>query len=107
MRKVTFIIDDIASMKEIYKNELSGDKFDNIMKDQKPFKAIFSLIGNKYPDRYELSDADGNKLNINDLNGYQHGCIIGDCYSYFENNGNYCFKTEKPFGIINITECEI
>lgn len=106
MRKITFVIDDIASLKELYKDNLTSDQFDEIMKNQKPFKAIFSLIGNKYPDRYELTDIDGNKLNINDLNGYQNGCIIGDCYRYFENKGNYCFKTDKPFGVINIEECE-
>lgn len=107
MRKVTFMIDDIASMKEIYKNELSGEKFDDTMKDQKPFRVIFSVIGNKSPDRYELSDMEGNRLNINDLNGYQRACIMGDCYKYFENKSNYYFKTDRPFGVVDITECEI
>lgn len=107
MRKITFIIDDIESMKELYKNELTYKKFDEIMKDQKPFKATFSVIGDKYPDRYELSDTEGNKLTINDLNGYQRGCIINDCYKYFESKSGYYFKTEKPFGVIRITECEI
>lgn len=107
MRKITFIIDDMASMKELYRSDLTGEKFDEIMKDQKPFRVIFSVIGDKCPDRYELSDMDGNKLNINDLNGYQKGCIIGDCYSYFESKSNYCFQTGKPFGVVDITECEI
>lgn len=107
MRKVTFIIDDLESMKELYWNNLTAKKFDEIMKDQKPFKATFSVIGNKYPDRYELIDTKGNKLTINDLNGYQRGCIINDCYSYFEGKNNYCFQTEKPFGVIKIQESEV
>jgi len=104
MRKVTFIIDDIASMKELFKNEENASE---AMKDQKSFKAVFSVIGNKSPDRYELSDMNGNRLNINDLNGYQRACIMGDCYKYFESKSNYYFKTDKPFGVIGITECEI
>ena len=107
MRKITFIIDDMESMKELYRNELTAKQFDSIMKDQKPFKAIFSITGDKYPDRYELSDTEGNKLNIHDLNGYQKGCIINDCYAYFEGKDGYCFQTEKPFGVINIKECEV
>lgn len=107
MRKITFIIDDMESMKELYKNELTAKQFDEIMKDQKPFKAIFSITGDKYPDRYELSDMEGNKLNTNDLNGYQRGCIINDCYSYFENKCGYCFQTKMPFGVINIKECNV
>jgi len=107
MKKITFIIDDIESMKELYKNEITAIQFNEIMKDQKPFKAILSIMGDRYPDRYELSDVEGNKLTTNDLNGYQKGCIINDCYSYFENKGNYCFQTKMPFGVINIKECEV
>lgn len=107
MRKVTFIIDDLESMRELYRNELTAKQFDEIMKDQKPFKATFSITGDKYPDTYELTDTDGNKLTINDLNGYQRGCIINDCYAYFEGKGGYCFQTVKPFGVINIKECEV
>jgi hypothetical protein len=100
MRKLTFIIDDLASMRELYKDDLTEE----FAKDREPFKVIYSLVGNKYPGRYELHDMNGNKLNVNDLNGYQRGCIINDCYKYFSGKGNYCFGTVKPFGVISITE---
>lgn len=51
------------------------------MSGQKSFKAIFTLTGGKYPGRYTLTTPEGKKLNINDLNGYQTGYILGDCYS--------------------------
>lgn len=100
MRKVTFIIDDMASMRELYKDDLTEE----FAKNQESFKVIYSLIGNKNPDRYELHDMKGNKLNVNDLNGYQRSCIINDCYKYFCGKGNYCFGTAKPFGVLSITE---
>jgi hypothetical protein len=103
MRKVTFVIDDVASMRELYKDDLTEE----LTKDKESFKVIYSLIGNKDPDRYELHDMNGNKLNVNDLNGYQRGCIINDCFKYFSGKGNYCFETAKPFGVISITESEV
>lgn len=100
MRKVTFAIDDVASMRELYQDDLTEE----LTKDKESFKVVYSLIGNKDPDRYELHDMNGNKLNVNDLNGYHMGCIINDCHKYFFGKGNYCFGTAKPFGVISITE---
>ena len=103
MRKVTFIIDDMEYLRNLYKKELTEEQFNNIKGDLKPFKAIFTLTGDKYPDRYTLTTPEGEKLNINDLNGYQTGCILGDCYSYYEGKG-YCHKTESPCGVVEIKE---
>jgi hypothetical protein len=100
MRKVTFVIDDMASMGELYKD----DSTEELTKDKKSFKVIYSLIGNEDAHRYELHNMNGNKLNVNDLNSYQRSCIINDCYKYFSGKGNYCFGTVKPFGVVSVTE---
>ena len=77
MRKVTFIIDD--------------EKF---------FREDFKL------NKYELTDHNGVKMSMRDLNGYQHRIIINDCYSYFEGRP-YQNKADKPCGVIQIIDEEI
>lgn len=73
MRKVIFKIDD----KEYFRRELEKENVPNDIKEEilnsvKGFKSIYTLYGNeKQVDRYELTDQDGNKININDLNGYE------------------------------------
>ncbi len=105
MRKVKFVIDDDCYFRQEFKKEnpkLTEKQINNILSNATPFRAILTLYGNnKYPDKYHLTDDDGNKININDLNGYQKGIIISDCHAYFEgrtsfNGGN------KPCGVIKI-----
>lgn len=82
MRIVIFKIDDQAWMQNAYNmtNEQTTHIFDNV----KPFRVIYTIIGEKTnADRYTLTDYEGNKLNINDMNGYQKGAILNDCMAYF------------------------
>jgi len=108
MRKVIFKIDD----KEYFRRELEKENVPNDIKEEilnsvKGFKSIYTLYGNeKQVDRYELTDQDGNKININDLNGYEKGVVLNDCYAYFV-GGKYCFNADKPCGVVEIVEEEI
>ena len=92
MRKATYYIDDIATLKRVH-----GMKDDDFV-ELKPFKAIYTLINthnDRMPDRYELI-IDGKKANINDLNGYQRGWILNDCWNHFmgiePKGGHYMFE---------------
>lgn len=108
MRKVIFKIDD----KEYFKRDLkrqncTEEQTEDILKKINSFKAIYTLYGNKKQvDRYKLTDYDGNKININDLNGYEKGVVLNDCYAYFV-GGKYCFDSDKPCGVVDIVEEEI
>lgn len=107
MRKVIFKIDD----KEYFKRDLkrqncTEEQTEDILKELNNFKAIYTLYGNKKQvDRYELTDYDGNKININDLNGYEKGVVLNDCYAYFVGE-KYCFDSDKPCGVVGILEEE-
>ena len=53
--------------------------------------------GNSY-DRFELTDFEGNKININDLNGYQRGVVLESCVRHFtgkepDDNNGYMFES--------------
>ena len=108
MRKVIFKIDD----KEYFKRDLkrqncTEEQTEDILKKFNNFKAIYTLYGNKKQvDSYKLTDYDGNKININDLNGYEKGVVLNDCYAYFV-GGKYCFDSDKPCGVVDIVEEEI
>ena len=108
MRKVTFYIDDVKyyrnQLKE--KHNLPDSKIDEIVSGMRELKVIYSLFGDKYIDRYELTDMDGNKISINSLNNYERAIVIGDCMAYFEGK-NFHFGGEAPTGVIKIEETEI
>ena len=74
---------------------MSELQFNDIFGNEEPFKCIYVLYGEKKecPDRYELTDLNGNKININDLNGYQKGVVLNDCWAYFT-GGKYHSDTE-------------
>lgn len=103
MRKVIFKIDD----KEYFRRELekyncTGKQAEDILNGLGYFKAIYTLYGTgNNVDRYTLTDYDGNNININDLNGYEKGVILNDCYDYFTGNEN------KPCGVVEILEEEV
>lgn len=103
MRKIIFKIDDEEFFKNEYKNELTEEQWEGFFKGLNPFKAIYTLIGENQPDRYELTDYNGNKLNYNDLNGYQRGVVLNDCMAYFT-GGKYYNDVDKPCGVIEIIE---
>ena len=79
--KMIFKVNDLATLKRMYE-----DAPKHIFDDVKPFKCTYILYGEKsqFPERYELYDENGDKMNINDLNGYQRGIVLGDCDRYFE-----------------------
>ena len=109
MRKVIFEIDDIAYFKKTFIEEegLTENAANDLISGMgDSFIATYTLIGESQPDRYELTDRNGKKININSLNGYQKGVILNDCYAYYV-GGKYQFNKGKPCGVINITETEI
>lgn len=77
MRKVIFKIDDIVWMKRHY--NLTEEQTKEIFSNQKPFRVLYTLIGEgKGVDRYELTDYEGSKLRMDDLNGYERGVVLND-----------------------------
>ena len=102
MRKVTFRIDDYNYFKNLFYSRFPESPKEDIEKAlsglNSCFKATFILTGEKFPDQYELLSENGEKMNINSLNGYQKGIVICDCYRYFEG------KIESPCGVVDIKE---
>lgn len=115
MRKVIFHIDDTEYLRRLWteemeKGRLSSDctpeQIEDILSGLENFRAVYTLYGEgKNIFRYTLTDADGNKININDLNGYQRGCIIGDCLAYFEGRRT-AYGGNVLCGVIGIEESE-
>lgn len=104
MRKVIFTIDDLAWMQKHY--NLADEQMLDIFADNKSFKVIYTLYGEgKNIDRYTLTDYDGNKINLNDLNGYQRGVVLNDCMVYF-NGGKYHSNGTEPCGVVDIQDME-
>lgn len=103
MRKITFIINDLEWFQKYYK--MSDVQFNIIFGNEKPFKCIYVLYGEKgkHPDRYELIDFAGNKISIDNLNGYQKGVVLNDCLAYFT-GGKYHSDTKEPCGVMEIKE---
>lgn len=110
MLKMIFTIDDRANCEDWLKERgldqrEINEKMNELFNYGSSFKAIYTLYGSKeesmIPDRYELTDFNGNKININDLNGYERG-ILNNCYEHFINQKYKC-----TWGIINIKEKNI
>lgn len=106
MKKVTFYIDDLEYMiRDIQSSaEITRESAERICEPLAPsFRARFTLKGDSTtPESYELYDENGNEMSINDLNGYQRGVVLGDCYRYYEG-----FKPsfgDEPYGVIKIEE---
>ena len=108
MRKIIFKIDDQEYFRrELEKENCTGEQAENILKGIGNFKAIYTLYGNgKQVDGYELTDYKGKKININDLNGYEKGVVLNDCYAYFT-GGRYFNNADKSYGVVDIIEEEI
>lgn len=103
MRKVTYTIDDLEYFRGLYRGV---NNLEEILSAVTPFRCEYTLIGENYERKYLLLDPEGNKLNINDLNGYQKGVVLADCQRYFqrkplESGG------EMPIGCIKIEEAEL
>lgn len=104
MRKVIFTIDDLEYFKR--SNNLTEEQLQDIFGDKESFKVIYTLYGEgNCIDRYTLTDYDGNKVNLNDLNGYQRGVVLNDCMEYF-NGGKYHSNETEPCGVVDIQDME-
>lgn len=107
-RRVTFYIDDIEYLrkyefkKENVAEEAINEICDKLEKLNPSFKVCYTLFGyGNNIDNYNLEDFDGVKININDCNNYQRGCILSECNAYFEGRNN-C-----PFGAMTIIDDEV
>lgn len=104
MRKVTFYINDLEWFRKFY--NLSDKQMEDLFSDTSSFKVIYILYGDgNNADRFTLTDYDGNKIDINSLNGYQKGVVLNDCWAYFAGR-KYCFDGNGPCGVIRIEEAE-
>lgn len=108
MRKVIFTIDDLEYFKRmLQKQEVTEEAQKDILENINQFKVIYTLYGErKNIDRYTLTDHNGNKINLNDLNGYERGVVLNDCMAYFT-GGKYHSDTKEPCGVVDIREEEV
>jgi hypothetical protein len=68
-------------------SECSEQDRNEILSDMGDFwDADFILLGTpgKIPERYVLTDLNGNNISLNSLNGYQRGLVLNECYKHFE-----------------------
>lgn len=102
MRKVTYTIDDKKYFEAaLYRQKpnITADEIDSILTALNDFKVIYTLYGDgKFPDRYTLTDFDGKNISLNNLNGYQRGCIF-ECKMHFSGE-----NSAMPCGVISIEE---
>ena len=121
MRKVTYYINDLEWFRNdlIHHNpELTLKQIEDILNNLNPsFIAVYTLIGDSQPERYELDIAFGNQtlekasINSDRLNGYHH-MILNDCYRHYmghEHSRNDVlegYPKEEVFGCIEILEKE-
>ena len=108
MRKVIFYIDDLEYLRRDFRaqSDLTENQLDDLLSGLIDFKAIYTLYGNGGIERYELTDMDGRKIDINSLNHYQRGIILGDCKLYFD-GGKFAFGGDMPTGVIRIEDSGI
>lgn len=105
MRKVVFTIDDLEYFKR--KFNFTDKQMDDFFGETESFMAIYTLTGEgKHPDKYELTDYNGNKIPLEALNGYQKGVILNGCMEYFV-NGKSLKSQPEPHGVIKIDEMEV
>ena len=121
MRKVTYYINDLEWFRNdlIHHNpELTLKQIEDILNNlNTSFIAVYTLIGESQPERYELDIAFGNQtlekasINSDRLNGYHH-MILNDCYRHYmghEHSRNDVlegYPKEEVFGCIEILEKE-
>lgn len=70
------------------------------------FKAIYTLYGKSdacFPDCYTLTDTDGNRIKLDDLNGFEKS-IINSCFSFWYNPEKHM---DDMFGVLEATEEEL
>ena len=99
MKKVTYTIDECEYFRMFY--ELDKDALKSLFENtQPPLRCKYTLIEDCNGDRYFLTDPEGNAMNINDLNGYQRGVVLSECYNHF--HGMPFGDDDMPTGCIKI-----
>ncbi len=122
MRKVTYYINDLEWFRNDLTNhnpELTVKQIEEILSNMSPkFTAVYSLIGESQPERYELqiafddSELEKTSVNSDRLNGY-HRMILNDCWRHYmghEHGRNDIlegYPKEEVFGCIEILEEEV
>lgn len=102
-RIVTYHIDDATYFRALFASQgATPEQVENIVDMMNAFEARYTLMGTpgQYPDRYELFDKNGNKMNICDLNGYQKGVVLAACVQHYMGQ----LAKEDVTGVIAITE---
>lgn len=83
MRRITYLIDDKTGFEELLKKEkLSMKENQEILDNIKGFSAYYTLEDDKSGMRYCLEDLKGNRININNLNGYEN-MYLNECFNCF------------------------
>lgn len=102
MRKMVYYIDDVEFFRRclLDREDVSEVEAKNILDSlNSAFRAEYTLYGNGADiERYELKHPDGSKMSLSELNGYQRGCILGECKQHFANPEKY----PEPCGVIEI-----
>lgn len=104
MRKVTFTINDHEFFRRHF--NFSDDEMMTLYGDEPGFRAKYTLISrpdnDRMIDRYELTDLDGNKMDLSTLNPYQLGVILADCKHFFEEQRPFIGNGKQPTGVVRI-----
>ena len=79
MKAIKYIIRDREYFKKLYGATINVDE---VLGNTTDFNVNYTLFETETGLRYEIDDLKGNKLNINDLNGYQKS-ILNECYKHF------------------------
>lgn len=103
MEKVSYKIDIVKYLVDLAIRENPGvdpEKIKKTIGSGDEWKVVYSLFGvrGSFPNRYTLTDYDGNRIDITTINNFQHS-ILGDCFNNFWNPK----KFPDPLGAIEIT----
>ena len=108
MKERKFLIDLNKYFTRDFKRQspdITDKEINNLLEGLENWQAIFILTGSdgsKQPDKYSLTDTEGNEININTLNGFQNGVVICDCYRFYEGKTVFTNNDNSPCGIIAI-----
>lgn len=93
MRRVTYLIDD----KKGFSKTIDEERLKSI----EGFKVYYTLEEKENEIYYCLEDIDGNKLSINDLNGYQN-MYLYECMDCFRRNGEITNEYKDFIEILDV-----
>ncbi|MBQ7108251.1 MAG: hypothetical protein IJN95_04085 [Clostridia bacterium] len=84
------------------KQGVVGKEADEILQGFDDLNVDYTLYGRPgcFPDRYELRTVDGEKLNINEQNGYVRGVVLVACDHHFR-TGTGAEEIHGTFEVVN------